>query len=322
MHRVEPDGALDALEDEPRVVLLMGPTAAGKTALALELVQRFPLDVVSVDSAQVFRQMNIGTAKPEPEVLRRVPHRLIDIRDPWESYSAAEFLQDAGAAIHEIHAAGRSALLVGGTMLYFRALTRGLSPLPAADPGVRRRLEREAREHGWEALHHRLAELDPKAARRIHPNDPQRIQRALEVQRLTGVPISELQARGGAKFPARYLKLIVSPTDRTVLHRRIEQRFDGMLDLGLVAEVADLKRDQRMSADLPSMRAVGYRQVWRHLEGCSDREQMRAEAIAASRQLAKRQLTWLRRVGAAQRLDPSADGAVAAIARSVERFLR
>ncbi len=307
--------------DPPRVVLLMGPTAAGKTALAVKLIECLPLEIVSVDSAMVYRRMDIGTAKPTPELLRRAPHRLIDIRDPWERYSAAEFAADAAAAIEEIHAAGRHALLVGGTMLYFRALMEGLSPLPAADPAVRARLEREAARDGWPALHRRLAALDPAAAARIHPNDPQRIQRALEVARLTGTPISELQAADGEKYPARYLKLVAAPTDRAVLHRRIERRFDEMLAAGLLREVAGLKQDPRMNRGLPSMRAVGYRQAWHHLEGTYDSSEMRARAIAATRQLAKRQLTWLRGVDGADWLDPTADGADGALERAVERFL-
>ena len=306
----------------PRVVLLMGPTAAGKTGLAVRLTERFPADIVSVDSALVYRQMNIGTAKPDLELLQRAPHRLIDIRDPWESYSAAQFRSDAIAAIEEIHAAGRTPLLVGGTMFYFRALTEGLSPLPRADPEVRKRLERQARSEGWEALHARLATLDPEAARRIHPNDPQRIQRALEVQHITGVPLSTLQSAPAENFAARYLKLVVAPTDRKVLHRRIEERFDAMLAQGLLKEVGALRGDQRNHADLPSMRAVGYRQIWRHLDGKSDFAGMRQQAIAATRQLAKRQLTWLRRVQGAIWVDSADPAADELLITECARFLR
>ncbi len=238
-----------------------------------------------------------------------------------EKYSAAEFAADARAAIGEIHAAGRVALLVGGTMLYFRALTEGLSPLPPSDPALRRHLEREAEREGWDALHRRLAAVDPAAARRIHRNDPQRIQRALEVHALTGEPISKLQGQREEKLHARYLKLILAPTDRTVLHRRIERRFDAMLEQGLIAEVARLRSDPRMRAGLPAMRSVGYRQVWRHLAGHADERKMRDQAIAASRQLAKLQLTWLRRVEGATWLDPTDSGAADAASALVDRFL-
>ncbi len=273
----------------------MGPTAAGKTELALALAERLPVELVSVDSAMVYRRMDIGTGKPSPEVLARHPHHLVDIREPHETYSAAQFLADARRLVADIRRRGRIPLLVGGTMLYFRALQEGLSPLPEADPALRRRLERELAEAGVAAMHARLAALDPQAAQRIRPSDPQRVLRALEVCLLTERPYSaQLGPRqGGVAGPL--LKLALTPARRSDLHRRIERRFDAMLAAGLVEEVAALREDPRIHAALPSMRAVGYRQVWRHLEGAWDWQTMRLRAHAATRQLAKRQFTWLRR---------------------------
>ena len=280
----------------PDAIFLMGPTAAGKTDLAVELVARLPLAIVSVDSAMVYRGMDIGTGKPDAATRARAPHELIDIREPDQPYSAARFRDDALAAMARIRAAGRVPLLVGGTGLYFRALRDGLSPLPPADPELRARLDREAREHGWAALHRRLQRLDPQAAARIRPSDPQRIQRALEVIEITGCALSALQARGrAAGGPHRVLTLALEPGSRDWLHERIARRFDAMLGAGLVDEVRRLWAPGRLSRDMPSMRAVGYRQVIDHLEGHVDREQMRAHALAATRQLARRQLTWLRR---------------------------
>ncbi|MDX1252796.1 MAG: tRNA (adenosine(37)-N6)-dimethylallyltransferase MiaA [Gammaproteobacteria bacterium] len=279
----------------PPAIFLMGPTAAGKTDLAVALARRLSCDIISVDSALVYRGMDIGTAKPGPEVLADAPHRLIDIRDPSESYSAAQFREDALREMARISQAGRIPLLVGGTMLYFRALERGLSDLPSADSAVRVRLEEEAGALGWAALHARLAEVDPAAARRIHPNDPQRIQRALEVYELSGVPMSELYGQGAApRFPYRALKIIISPADRAELHRRIEVRFRAMLDAGFVEEVERLRGRDDLHPDLPSMRAVGYRQVWNYLDGGLSYHEMVEKGIAATRQFAKRQLTWLR----------------------------
>ncbi len=278
----------------PPVLFIMGPTASGKTDLALELVERLPCEIISVDSAMVYRDMDIGTAKPPPELLARAPHRLIDILDPAESYSAARFRDDALREMAEIVAAGRIPLLVGGTGLYFRALRRGLSDLPPADPALRTRLEREAAEHGWGVLHDRLRQVDPQAAERIHRNDPQRLQRALEVYELTGVPLSRLQQGGGAPLPYRVLPLVVAPTDRDLLRERIEHRFRLMLEQGLVAEVEALYRRGDLGLDMPSIRCVGYRQVWSYLAGETDYAVMVERAVAATRQLAKRQLTWLR----------------------------
>jgi tRNA dimethylallyltransferase len=279
----------------PLAVFLMGPTASGKTDLAVQLVEALPCEIISVDSALVYRGMDIGTAKPDAALLVRAPHRMIDICDPSEAYSAARFREDALGQMAEITRAEHIPLLVGGTMLYFRALEKGLSSLPDADPGVRARLEREARIHGWHGLHRRLAALDPKAAARIHPNDPQRIQRALEVIELTDRPLSELQARDqGQACPYRLVKLALAPRERGELHRRIERRFVRMLEEGLEEEVRHLLSRGDLVPEMPALRAVGYRQVIQYLLGAYDRTEMVRRAVAATRQLAKRQLTWLR----------------------------
>ena len=272
----------------------MGPTASGKTAFAVELVQRWPLEIVSVDSALVYRGMDIGTAKPDADTLRLAPHRLIDLCAPTQSYSAADFCRDALRAMQQIRAAGRIPLLVGGTSMYFRALQHGLSTLPEADPVVRNRLEREATLVGWAAMHERLRASDPAAAARIHPNDPQRIQRALEVIELTGRSLSELQGRRHSGLGFRVLKIAACPADRAVLHQRIEARFAVMLQAGLCDEVRGLMAQPGMHANLPSMRAVGYRQTWQHLEGAFDARELFDRGVFATRQLAKRQITWLR----------------------------
>lgn len=291
----------------PTVLALIGPTAAGKTDVAVELAMRFPLDIVSVDSAMVYRGMDIGTAKPGPDVLARVPHRLIDLRDPSEPYSAAMFRADALREIDEILTMGRTPLLVGGTMLYFRALERGLSGLPAANPATRRRLEEEGRRLGWPALHARLAQGDPVAAARIHPNDPQRIQRALEVLELTGQPMSSQLARGDAEpLPFSMVKMHVMPEDRAELHRRIERRFSHMMEIGLLGEVETLYKRGDLAPDLPAIRAVGYRQLWQYLDGESDLSTAVTRAITETRRLARRQLTWMRADAAAARF--SGDG--------------
>ena len=279
----------------PWAICLMGPTASGKTDLAVALRHRLPLEIISVDSAMIYRQMDIGTAKPEPAVLQQAPHRLIDILDPAESYSAAAFREDALREMAAIRQAGRIPLLVGGTMLYFRALEQGLSPLPEADPAVRKQLEVEAAELGWEALHRRLASVDPESAARIHPNDPQRLSRALEVYTISGRPLSELWRMAQAEaLPYRLLKLAVAPPERATLHRRIAQRFAQMLEQGLVGEVEALYRRGDLHEALPSIRCVGYRQVWQYLAGELSRDEMSEKGIAATRQLAKRQFTWLR----------------------------
>ena len=282
--------------DTPPAIFLMGPTAAGKTGLAIELVQRLPCDIVSVDSALVYRGMDIGTAKPDAAELARAPHRLIDICDPAESYSAARFRADALREMEAITRAGRVPLLVGGTMLYFRALEQGLSPLPAADAGIRAGIEAEAARAGWAAMHRLLARVDPQAAARIHPNDPQRIQRALEVYRITGQPLSRLQGRRGRAehFPYRPVKLIRAPRDRAQLHQRIEARFRQMLERGFEAEVRQLLARDDLGPEMPSLRLVGYRQMVKYLRDEWDRETMIEKGIVATRQLAKRQFTWLR----------------------------
>jgi tRNA dimethylallyltransferase len=280
----------------PLAICLMGPTAAGKTDLAVALHDAVPCELISVDSALVYRGMDIGTAKPSPELLARVPHRLVDILDPAEAYSAGRFRDDALAAMDEIASAGRVPLLVGGTMLYFRALERGLADLPTADPALRAELAAEGERLGWPAMHRHLAEVDPESAAAIHPNDPQRIQRALEVQRLTGRPLSDLQRAARESVPPwRLLKLVVAPESRAWLHERIARRFGSMLDEGFLDEVARLRSRGDLHLGCPSMRAVGYRQAWQHLDGEFDREEMVARAVAATRQLAKRQFTWLRR---------------------------
>lgn len=286
---------MTAADSRPPVLFLMGPTASGKTALAVELVQRLPFEIVSVDSALVYREMDIGTAKPDPETRRIAPHRLVDIRDPAEAYSAGQFRADALHEIAAIQAVGHVPLLVGGTMLYFRALERGLAELPSADPALRARLAAELAEQGGAVLHARLARLDPAAAVRIHPHDPQRIQRALEVYELTGRPLTELCAQSrNESLPFRIVKWIVAPVDRRVLHERIERRFGTMLEQGFIAEVERLRARGDLNPDLPSMRAVGYRQVWAYLDGRLDDAAMVDRGIVATRQYAKRQLTWLR----------------------------
>ena len=279
----------------PPAVFVMGPTASGKTDLAIELAQQFPVDVISVDSALVYRDMNIGTAKPSAEELALAPHRLIDVVDPTESYSAARFREDALQEMAEITAAGRIPLLVGGTMLYFRALEQGLSRLPRADEAVRRQLIEEAERNGWGHMHEKLAAVDPAAADRIHPNDPQRIQRALEVHAVTGRPMSELQQEErGEKLPYRIIKFILAPHTREELRERIARRFHGMLEAGFEQEVRELLEKYPLSPDLPSMRSVGYRQMLLYILGEWSYDEMVSKGITATHQLAKRQMTWLR----------------------------
>ena len=281
--------------EKPPVIFLMGPTASGKTELAVQLVHKLPCDIISVDSALVYRGMDIGTAKPDADTLAIAPHRLINICDPSEVFSVSQFRDAALREINEIQSRGRIPLLVGGTMLYFRALEHGLSPLPSADPEVRARLEAEAKDQGWQSLHDRLAEIDPEAAARIHVNDPQRIQRALEVFELTGEPMSVWFGRETDNdLPFRVAKVVIAPEDRAVLHERIEKRFHTMLEQGFVEEVQGFYHRDDLHTDLPSMRAVGYRQVWNYLDGMYDAETMTDKGIIATRQFAKRQFTWLR----------------------------
>jgi tRNA dimethylallyltransferase len=291
--------------DRLPVLMLAGPTGAGKTDWAIQLAERAPIEIVSVDSAMVYRGLDIGTAKPSPELRARVPHHLIDLCDPAESYSAGRFVVDALRAIGEIHARGRAPLLVGGTMLYVRALLDGLATLPAAAPELRRELDARAAAVGWPALHAELARLDPVAAARIASNDSQRIQRALEVCYTTGEPISRLQratASPLASFTVRYWLL---DPDRTVLKERIARRFDAMMAAGFLDEVRRLRDRGDLTAAHPAMRAVGYRQLWGHLEGRFGLEEGTRRAVVATRQLAKRQLTWMRAERRAERVEPA-----------------
>jgi tRNA dimethylallyltransferase len=304
------------------VVFLMGPTASGKTRLAMELAERLPLRVISVDSAMVYRGMDIGTGKPGAEALRRVPHRLIDIRDPDQAYSAGDFRHDALDEIAKAHGESNIPFLVGGTGLYFRALWDGLSVLPPADPEVRAGLAAEAAERGWETLHARLADVDPVSAARIHATDPQRIQRALEIHQLTGCPMSQLlsgEQRSALANPVH--ALIIEPSDRGRLHADIAARFESMLRAGLVDEVVELQRRWRLNAGAPCTRAVGYRQVNEYLQRRIRYEQMVERGIAATRQLARRQLTWLRAEGRATRFDCHAEGLAGDVLAALDRML-
>ena len=280
---------------KPHVVCLMGPTASGKTGLAVELVQRHNFEIISVDSALVYKGMNIGTAKPDAQLLAKAPHRLIDIIDPLESYSAADFVLDAVEQSQEILAKGKTPLLVGGTMMYFNALQKGLAEMPHADAELRALIESEAAEKGWNALHEELQRFDPDAASRIHPNDPQRLQRAIEVYRLTGKTMTQYWAEQDAvSLPFDMINMAVMPKERSVLHERIEQRFYDMMDEGFLDEVEGLYRRGDLTGDMPSMRCVGYRQLWQYLDGVDLLEDAIFKGVVASRQLAKRQLTWLR----------------------------
>jgi len=289
------------------MILLMGPTATGKSALALTLAEALDGEIVSVDSAQVYRGMDIGTAKPDAATRARVAHHLIDLIAPTEAYSAARFCADARGAIAAIRARGRVPILAGGTMLYFKALTEGLSALPRGDAKVRAAIDAEAARAGWPAMHVALARVDPVTAARIAPHDAQRIQRALEVARLTGQPLSSWQGRREAPaHEAGIVRVALIPEDRARLHREIARRFDAMLAAGLVDELASLRAKHALDPAMPSMRCVGYRQAWAHLDGAIDRDGLRAAGIAATRQLAKRQLTWLRATPAA-RFDPWSD---------------
>ena len=278
----------------PAIPLILGPTGAGKTDLALRLAEQHRLEIVSVDSAMVYRGMDIGTGKPPPEVLQRHPHHLVDILDPLQAYSAGQFVRDALRAIDEIRARGKLPLLVGGTMLYFRALRRGLANMPSADPAVRATIDSEAAQRGWPAMHAELAALDPQSARRIQPNDAQRIQRALEVHRLTGRTLTELHAAQPAKPDLEFAAYAWAPSDRERLYAAIEQRFHAMMRAGLLEEVRKLYERGDLHADLPAIRCVGYRQLWEHLRGRDALDSAIQRAIFATRHLARRQLIWLR----------------------------
>jgi len=318
---------------EARAVLLLGPTACGKSAYAMALAERLGAEIVSVDSAQVYRGMDIGTAKPDAAQRARVPHHLLDLRDPAEAYSAAEFAVDARRAIDAIRARGRVALLVGGTMLYAKALREGLAQLPSADPALRAALDAEAGELGWPAMHARLAQVDPETAARLAPNDAQRIQRALEIHALTGRPMAQLLAsqradavaggsagsEGGTETTALPVLALV-PQDRAALHRRIELRFDQMLAAGFLDEVRALVARGDLHPDLPSQRSVGYRQAWAYLAGTTDAKAFREAAIAATRRLAKRQLTWLRSMSPETVVDPLAADAAHRVEEAIARW--
>ncbi len=273
---------------------LLGPTASGKSRLAMQLAGSHPIELISIDSAQVYRGMDIGTAKPSPAERQAVSHHLIDLIDPTGRYSAGRFRQDAIRIVAEIHSREKIPLLVGGTMLYFRALAHGIDTLPRAEPGLRAQIDARAARHGWPALHADLARVDPATAARLSPNDSQRIQRALEVWELSGKPISALQKSAHAELPFLLKTFALVPTDRAELHLRIAARFDAMLNAGLVNELETLRKEFELSAELPSMRCVGYRQAWQFIEGKSSRKELRETGIAATRQLAKRQFTWLR----------------------------
>jgi tRNA dimethylallyltransferase len=289
----------------PLAIALMGPTASGKTALAADWAGQLATEVISVDSALVYRGLDIGAAKPDAATLARAPHHLVDVRDPHEVFSAADFAREALPPMQALAERGRVPLLVGGTGLYFTALLRGLSDMPEADAAVRAAIAAEAAERGWPALHAELARLDPAAGLRIQPGDQQRITRALEVHRISGRPISQWQADSVRRpFPFRVLRLVLAPADRSVLHARISQRFDQMLADGFLDEMRRLRSEPRLHPDLPSMRAVGYRQAWTHLDGATDEATFREQAIAATRQLAKRQFTWLRAQLDARWFDP------------------
>jgi tRNA dimethylallyltransferase len=301
-----------------RAFALLGPTASGKSSLAMALAERLPIEIVSMDSAQVYRGLDIGTAKPSASERARVPHHLIDLLDPDRSYSTGRWRADAVAAAREILSRGKIPLVVGGTMLYYRALVGGLDALPQADAQVRAEINAEAASRGWPALHAELERVDPKSARRIAAGDTQRIQRALEVWRLTGKPLSALQGhtRGALPFALKAFALV--PAEREALHERIAQRFDAMLKAGLVEELETLRGRYRLTPGMPSMRAVGYRQVWEYLEGEIDADAMREGAVAATRQLAKRQLTWLR---ALPGLEPAPGDAARLAERMAHSFL-
>ncbi|MWP47803.1 tRNA (adenosine(37)-N6)-dimethylallyltransferase MiaA [Gilliamella sp. Pas-s27] len=280
--------------NKPKIISLMGPTASGKTAFAMMLYDRYPVDIISVDSALIYRGMDIGTAKPTKEEQKKYPHKLIDICDPAESYSAANFRQDALMEIEKSLEKGRIPLLVGGTMLYFKALIEGLSPLPVANSEIREQIENKANKLGWKAIHEELKKVDPVSAERIHPNDPQRLNRALEVYLISGKSLTELTRESGKALPYDIMQFAIMPQDRSQLHERIEQRFLQMLDDGFENEVKVLMQRADLHLNLPSIRCVGYRQMWEYLNGDTSYDEMVFKGICATRQLAKRQITWLR----------------------------
>ncbi|HBF48966.1 tRNA (adenosine(37)-N6)-dimethylallyltransferase MiaA [Shewanella frigidimarina] len=301
--------------DKPKVIFLMGPTASGKTALAIDMATQYNCEIISVDSALIYRDMNIGSAKPSAEELEMAPHKLIDILDPSESYSAADFRRDALLAIEDIISRGKTPLLVGGTMMYFKALLEGLSPLPSADEAIRQQILAQAQTEGWEALHQELCNIDPVAGERIHPNDPQRLSRALEVYRISGKTMTELTQTKSAALPYDVVQFAIAPNDRKVLHELIAKRFNIMLEQGFIEEVARLKARDDLHLELPSMRCVGYRQCWQYLDNEFDHATMVEKATAATRQLAKRQLTWLRSWPDLQWLESGVEGNLVTLMR-------
>lgn len=290
------NSSAEDVQNSPTVVFIMGPTAAGKTDLAVECVEQLGCELISVDSALVYREMDIGTAKPDAQTLARAPHKLIDIIDPAQAYSVANFRQHALSEIRSSLSRGKTPVLVGGTMLYYKALQQGLSELPGADQSIRMKLESDGAELGWRAMHERLARIDPVSAERIHPNDPQRIQRALEVFEISGKTLTQYWLQQSSQtLPYKVIKIAFFPQDRDLLKQRIAQRFHTMLELGFINEVETLRKRGDLNLDLPSMRCVGYRQAWQYLDGDLSFDQMSEKAIIATRQLAKRQLTWLRK---------------------------
>jgi tRNA dimethylallyltransferase len=304
-------------------LFLLGPTATGKSDLALQLAERCNAEIVSIDSALVYRDMNVGTAKPDADARARIAHHLIDIVEPTERYSAGQFRRDALAAMTQITERGRLPLLVGGTMMYYKALTEGLHELPRADAALRAAIETRAANQGWPALHAELARLDPASAQRLQPTDAQRIQRALEVWHLTGTPWSAwLRQQPSQPLPYRLIRYALVPCDRARLHERIAQRFDAMLRAGLVEELSELRKRHTLSATLPSMRCVGYRQAWQHLDGAYDRAALREQGIAATRQLAKRQLTWLRSLRGMTSFEPFRQSLVEQVGNALASALR
>lgn len=315
----------------PPAIFLMGPTASGKTDLALQLADALPCEIISVDSALIYRGMDIGSAKPNAEILQKYPHHLIDILDPAQSYSAAQFRDDALQAMADITARGRIPLLVGGTMLYFKTLTEGLAAMPSADPEVRARLEQQAASEGWAALHTELQRIDPVSAQRIHPNDPQRLLRALEVWHISGQTMTQLRAKqslekqqllasNGAHLPYNVATFAIAPQQRSVLHERIAQRFQQMLEQGFIAEVEALRQRGDLHVDLPSIRAVGYRQAWAYLDGEYAYDEMIERGIIATRQLAKRQFTWLRSWDDVEWLDSLSCNKMSQVLKRLERL--
>lgn len=315
----------------PPAIFLMGPTASGKTDLALQLADALPCEIISVDSALIYRGMDIGSAKPNAEILQKYPHHLIDILDPAQSYSAAQFRDEALQAMADITARGRIPLLVGGTMLYFKALTEGLAAMPSADPEVRARLEQQAASEGWAALHTELQRIDPVSAQRIHPNDPQRLLRALEVWHISGQTMTQLRAKqslekqqllasNGAHLPYNVATFAIAPQQRSVLHERIAQRFQQMLEQGFIAEVEALRQRGDLHIDLPSIRAVGYRQAWAYLDGEYAYDDMIERGIIATRQLAKRQFTWLRSWDDVEWLDSLSCNKMSQVLKRLERL--